>query len=293
MLNIQSIIKKLGIELPLFPQGLVWLVGAGPGDPGLLTLHAIYALQQADVIVYDALVNPTILDFCRDDATKVFSGKRGGKPSINQKDISLKLVEYSKMGKKVVRLKGGDPFIFARGGDEALFLARENIPIRITPGITAGVGAMAYAGIPLTYRETNQSITFLTGHDQFGETPSAINWELCAKGAQVLVIYMAMKNLSQIVAKLLEFGRDPSEPVAVISNATLKDQIVLATTISNAVEDVQSHGLKAPAIICIGSNVSFHPILAKVINPSLKNGLNLLGYINENISGKAQEENSD
>ena len=293
MLNIQNIIKKLGVELPLFPQGLVWLVGAGPGDPGLLTLHAIYALHQADVIVYDALVNPTILDFCRDDAEKVFSGKRGGKPSINQKDISLKLVEYSKRGKKVVRLKGGDPFIFARGGDEALFLAKENIPIRITPGITAGVGAMAYAGIPLTYRETNQSITFLTGHDQFGETPSAINWELCAKGAQVLVIYMAMKNLPQIVAKLLAFGRDPSESVAVVSNATLKDQIVLETTLSNAVEDVQSHGLKAPAIICIGSNVPFHRILNKVISPSMATGLNLLGHINENISGEAQEEISD
>ncbi len=293
MYNFQDIIKKSGIEFPSFPKGLVWLVGAGPGDPGLLTLHAIYALQQADVIIYDALVNQNILGFCRYDAEKIFSGKRGGKPSFNQKDISLKLVEYSKIGKRVVRLKGGDPFIFARGGDEALFLARENIPIRITPGITAGVGAMAYAGIPLTYRETNQSITFLTGHDQFGETPSAINWELCAKGAQVLVIYMAMKNLPQIVAKLLDFGRDPSEPVAVVSNATLKDQIVLETTLSKVVEDVQCKGLKAPAIICIGSNVSFHRILSKVLSPSLETGLNLFGHISDRESWKIQEEISD
>ena len=289
----QDIFEKSGIKPPLFPQGLVWLVGAGPGDPGLLTLHAIYALKNAEVIVYDALVNPTILDFCQDDAEKVFSGKRGGKPSISQKDISLKLVEFAKIGKRVVRLKGGDPFIFARGGDEALFLARENIPIRITPGITAGVGAMAYAGIPLTYRDTNQSITFLTGHDQFGETPSAINWELCAKGAQVLVIYMAMKNLPQIVAKLLDFGRNPEEPVAVVSNATLKDQIVLETTLSHAVEDVQSYGLQAPAIICIGSNVPFHRTLKKVTSPVLATGLNLFGHINDNISGNPNEEISD
>ena len=293
MPDFEHIIGKSGIELPSFPEGLVWLVGAGPGDPGLLTLHAIHALQQADVIIYDALVNQEILNLCRDDAEKVFSGKRGGKPSFNQRDISLKLVEYSKKGKRVVRLKGGDPFIFARGGDEALFLAKENIPIRIPPGITAGVGAMAYAGIPLTYRETNQSITFLTGHDQFGETPSAINWELCAKGAQVLVIYMAMKNLSQIVAKLIEYGRNPSEPVAVVSNATLKDQIVLETTLSHAVEDVWTNGLKAPAIICIGSNVPFHRILNGVINPSLETGLNLLGHIGDKESTLIQEENSN
>lgn len=293
MQGIQDTIQTTGIEFPTFPRGLVWLVGAGPGDPGLLTLHAIYALQQADVIIYDALVNKSILGICRDEAKKIFSGKRGGKPSINQRDISLKLVDYARRGKKVVRLKGGDPFIFARGGDEALLLAREKIPIRITPGITAGVGAMAYAGIPLTYRETNQSITFLTGHDQYGETPSAIDWELCAKGAQVLVIYMAMKNLSEIVKKLLLFGRDPSESVAVVTNATLNNQIVLETTLSEVVDDVKQNGLEAPAIICIGGNVPLNRIINQVINPTLKTGLKILGPLNENTPGEALRENTD
>ncbi len=254
-----------GQEAPDFPEGLVWMVGAGPGDLGLLTIHGLYAIKEAEVIVYDALVNDRILDLCQPSAQKIYAGKRGGKPSSTQQDISLKLIELSRQGLRIVRLKGGDPFVFARGGDESMALAEAGVPIRVTPGITAGIGGLAYAGIPLTFRETNQSVTFLTGHDQSGDAPQAVDWKLFAQGTQVLVIYMAMKNLDQIAGHLLANGRRPNEPVAVVSNATLEGQRILETTLGKVVEDVRSFGMKAPSIVCVGWNVHLH----RTINPAV------------------------
>lgn len=155
-------------DWPVIEPGWVWLCGAGPGDPGLMTLHAINALRQADVIVYDALVASEILEWARTGAEKIYAGKRGGKPSAKQADISLRLIELAREGKRVLRLKGGDPFVFGRGGEEAQTLIQHGIPVRIVPGISAGIGGLAYAGIPVTHRDVNQAVTFVTGHDQTG-----------------------------------------------------------------------------------------------------------------------------
>ena len=246
---------SLPFELPRFEPGWVWLVGAGPGDPGLLTLHAANALHQADVVVYDALVDPLVLRHARPGALVEFAGQRGGKPSPKQRDISLKLVELARAGKRVCRLKGGDPFVFGRGGEEALTLVEAGVPFRIVPGISAGIGGLAYAGIPVTHRDVNQAVTFLTGHDQTGLTPSAINWEGVARGAPVIVVYMAMKHLAQIAAALIMAGRATDEPVAIVSNATTEAQQVLETTLGKAAADVSGSGLEPPAIVVIGEVV--------------------------------------
>ncbi len=239
---------------PVLAPGWVWLCGAGPGDPGLLTLHALNALRQADVIVYDALVDAAILDWAP-QAEKIYAGKRGGKPSPKQRDISLRLVALAREGRRVLRLKGGDPFVFGRGGEEAQTLVQHGIPIRIIPGITAGVGGLAYAGIPVTHRDVNQSVTFVTGHDQSGNTPSALDWAAIAKGSQVIVIYMGMKHIARISAALIEGGRAPEEPVAVVTTATLDRQAVLETTLARAAADIGAAALEPPAVICVGRAV--------------------------------------
>ncbi len=242
-----------------FQPGWVWLVGAGPGDPGLLTLHALNALQQADVVVYDALVEPKMLDWTK--AERIYAGKRGGKPSPKQRDISLRLVELARQGKRVLRLKGGDPFVFGRGGEEAQTLIQNDIPVRIIPGISAGIGGLAYAGIPVTHRDVNQSVTFITGHDQSGQTPSALDWDAISRASQVLVIYMGMKHIEEITGALLTAGRPADEPVAIVTQATTADQNVLETTLGQASEDIVSSGLKPPAIICIGRVVEMRQVL--------------------------------
>lgn len=239
-------------DWPDFPPGLVWLAGAGPGDPGLLTLHTLNALRQADVIAYDALVDQRILDWRAPGSTLEYAGKRGGKPSPKQRSISLRLIELAREGKRVLRLKGGDPFVFGRGGEEAQTLVRAGVPIRVTPGVTAGTGGLAYAGIPATHRDVNQVVTFITGHDQSGAVPTAIDWEAVSRGSPVIVLYMAMKHFGRISAQMIAAGRDPAEPVAVVSNATRPDQRVVETTLAQAEADVEAAGLKPPAIICIG-----------------------------------------
>lgn len=244
-----------GFSLPDFTPGWVWLAGAGPGDPGLLTLHVLNGLSQADVIVHDALVDASILDLARPDAVIDYAGKRGGKPSPKQRDISLKLVDYARAGKRVLRLKGGDPFVFGRGGEEALTLVAHGVPFRIVPGVTAGIGGLAYAGIPATHRDTNQAVTFLTGHDQTGLTPSAIDWDAVARGSPVIVMYMAMKHLNLIVSKLLAGGRRGEEPVAIVCNASLPDQTVLETTLAKASADAEAAKLEPPAIVVVGEVV--------------------------------------
>lgn len=249
-----------GQDWPELKPGWVWLCGAGPGDPGLLTLHAVNALRQADVVVYDALVQESILEWAP-NAQHIYAGKRGGKPSAKQRDISLHLVELAREGKRVLRLKGGDPFVFGRGGEEAQTLIQHDIPVRIIPGISAGIGGLAYAGIPVTHRDVNQSVTFVTGHDQSGNTPQSLDWEAISRGSQVLVIYMGMKHLDQIVTSLLEAGRPASEPVGIVTNATTEHQQVLETTLGTAVADVAASGLEPPAIICVGRSVLMRQVL--------------------------------
>jgi uroporphyrin-III C-methyltransferase len=251
----ECIVAKSKVSLPAIQTGHVWLVGAGPGDPGLLTLHAVNALREADVIVYDALVDEACLSLKRDDAIVEYAGKRGGKPSPKQRDISLRLVELAQEGKKVLRLKGGDPFVFGRGAEEALTLVEHGVPFRIVPGITAGIGGLAYAGIAATHRDINQSVTFLTGHDATGLMPDRINWEGIAQSSPVIVMYMAMKHIDLITERLMTAGRSPDEPVAFVCNASLPEQVVLETTLSRAVVDVEASGLKPPAIVVVGEVV--------------------------------------
>ncbi|MEM1298841.1 MAG: uroporphyrinogen-III C-methyltransferase [Pseudomonadota bacterium] len=246
---------------PELLPGWVWLVGAGPGDPGLMTLHALNALRQADVVVYDALVEPSILEWVRPGASVEYAGKRGGKPSPKQRDISLRLIDLARDGKRVLRLKGGDPFVFGRGGEEAQTLVSAGIPIRVVPGISAGIGGLAYAGIPVTHRDVNQTVTFLTGHDQTGDAPGAVDWEALARSSPVIVCYMAIKTLPKITAKLIDAGRSPGEPVAVVSNATHGDMAVLDTTLGSAAADVVASGIKPPAIVCIGEVVRMRQVL--------------------------------
>ncbi|MBU2866346.1 uroporphyrinogen-III C-methyltransferase [Pacificibacter marinus] len=246
---------------PEIKPGWVWLCGAGPGDPGLMTMHAVNALRQADVIVYDALVAPEILEWARDDAEKIYAGKRGGKPSAKQIDISLTLVELAQQGKRVMRLKGGDPFVFGRGGEEAQTLIQHGINVRIVPGISAGIGGLAYAGIPVTHRDVNQAVTFVTGHDQTGEATKTLDWDALSRASGVLVIYMGMKHAPSIRAGLLGAGREMDEPVAIVSQATTPNQKVLETTLGAMLDDIANTEMGPPAIICVGRSVLMRQVL--------------------------------
>ena len=257
--------------MPDFLPGTVWLAGAGPGDPGLLTLLAAHALSQADVVVYDALVDESCLKLARDGAELEYAGKRGGKPSPKQRDISLRLVELARQGKRVLRLKGGDPFVFGRGGEEALTLVAHGITFRIVPGITAGIGGLAYAGIPVTHRDVNHTVTFLTGHDQTGLLPDRIDWDAVAKGSPVIVMYMAMKHMDAIAKSLMNAGRHADEPLAFVCNAATTNQTVLETTIGQAAEDARAAGLEPPSIVVVGQVVR------------LRTGLDWLGALTGRI----------
>lgn len=250
-----------GLDLPVFDRGWVWLAGAGPGDPGLLSLHALNGLRQADVVVYDALVNPDILQLTRTGAVLHHAGKRGGKPSPKQRDISALLVSLASEGKRVLRLKGGDPLVFGRGGEEARTLVAAGVPFRIIPGISAGVGALAYAGIPTTDRDTNSSVTFFTGYGVGGGIAKDIDWDAMAKGGSALVIFMALSRIDQIADRLIRGGRPADEPVAVISRATTPDQRVVETTLGRAASDVAAAGLEPPALIVVGDVVRLRAAL--------------------------------
>ncbi|HEY4135454.1 MAG TPA: uroporphyrinogen-III C-methyltransferase [Alphaproteobacteria bacterium] len=251
----------LPFELPVFEPGWVWLVGAGPGDPGLLSLHALNGLQQADVLVYDALVDKRILAAAKPGAELIYAGKRGGKPSPKQADISQRLVELAQANRRVLRLKGGDPFVFGRGGEEALALVEAGIPFRLVPGITAGIGGLAYAGIPATHRDVNAAVTFVTGHQAGGNVPEHLDWAALAKGSPVLVIYMAVQNLPAIVEKLLAAGRNPAEPMAIISKASTPEQSVLETTLGDSVADCARVAPPPPAMVVLGEVVKLRASL--------------------------------
>ncbi|HEY0283428.1 MAG TPA: uroporphyrinogen-III C-methyltransferase [Rhizomicrobium sp.] len=247
---VQRLAKALA--LPAFDKGWVWLAGAGPGDPGLITALGLHAIAAADIILYDALVNEALLELARPGAEIVYAGKRAGKASCKQSDISRTLVSLARKGKRVLRLKGGDPFVFGRGAEEALTLARAGVPFRIVPGVTAGIGGLAYAGIPLTHRDTNHAVTFLTGHGADGKLPR-LDWAAIARGSPTIVLYMARKYAGEIAAKLIAAGRDAGEPAAVVSNASFADQSVRVTTLANLGQAAAESA--APAILIIGENV--------------------------------------
>ncbi len=253
--------ERILAQLPDLEPGWVWLTGAGPGAPGLLTLLAVKALAQADVVVYDALVDRSILDLAAPGAKLEYAGKRGGKPSAKQPDISLRLVQLAREGKRVLRLKGGDPFVFGRGGEEAMSLVQAGIPFRIVPGISAGIGGLAYAGIPVTHRDVNAAVAFVTGHDATGAVPDSVDWAALAKGAPVIVIYMALKHIALIADRLLAGGRAKDEPVAVIAKATTDEQTVLETTLGTCADDVEKSGIEPPAMVVVGQVVRLRAAL--------------------------------
>jgi len=252
---------KIEFEMPEFMPGTVWLVGAGPGDPGLLTLLAQHALRHADVIVYDALVNADILKCARSDATLIYAGKRGGRPSISQPDISSRLVELAKSGLRVLRLKGGDPFVFGRGGEEALSLSQNAIGYRIVPGISAGIGGLAYAGIPVTFRSINSAVTFVTGHDQDGNVPPGLDWAAISRGSPVIVIYMALRQLAAISRHLMDAGRAGDEAVALVSKATTPQQRVVLSTLAQCASAALEAQLQPPTLMVAGPVARLHESL--------------------------------
>lgn len=248
-------------DFPLFPQmqaGEVWLVGAGPGDPRLLTLMAVHALRNADVIVHDALIDPRVLSLARAEAHIHGAGKRGGKPSPTQRDITEQLIAFARDGQKVVRLKGGDPFVFGRGGEEAKALADAQIPFRIVPGLTAGLAAAALAGIPATTRETNHAVILATGHRALDE-PSLRSWEALARTGQPIIVYMGISKLAQIAEAFLRAGLDPHTPVAIIASATFPEERILETELATAAADAQNNGMASPAIVIVGRIAALSP----------------------------------
>src|ERR1700754_4456436 len=245
------------LMLPDLEAGWVWLVGAGPGDPGLITALGLQALSQADVILYDALVDERLLALSHAD--KIYAGKRAGVKSCKQDEISDLLVRLAKEGKRVLRLKGGDPFVFGRGGEEAQALARAGVNFRIVPGITAGIGGLAYAGIPVTHRDTNHAVTFITGHGADGKL-TKLDWDAAARGAPTLVFYMARKFAGEISRNLIAAGRDRNESAAIVANAAREDQHVFFTTLGEL--PTTAENAPALAIMVIGENVR----LAKELN---------------------------
>ena len=245
-----TLFPKTRQSFPEFRPGEVWLIGAGPGDPHHLTMLAYHALQSADVVVYDALVDKRILDFMRPGAETHFVGKRGGKPSAHQRDINDTIIALAKDGRRVARLKGGDPFVFGRGGEEAVALTRANVPFRVVPGVTSGLAAPALAGIPATMRETNHALILATGHCADDDRT---RWEALAQTGQPLILYMALAKLAEISIALQRGGLSADTPVAIISSAATEEERVLETNLGAAAADAEANGVKPPAIIVIGA----------------------------------------
>ena len=237
-------------------KGLVYLVGAGPGDPGLITVKGQECIRKADVLVYDYLANAALLKNARPDAELLYVGKKGGDHTLSQDGINALLVEKAQEGNIVTRLKGGDPFIFGRGGEEAEVLIEAGIEFEIVPGVTSAIAAPAYAGIPLTHRDYTSTVAFVTGHEDPQKPESRIDWESLAKGIGTLVFLMGVKNLPRIVERLLEYGMPARTAVALVRWGTTPRQVAVSGTLENIVERVQAAKLKAPAIIIVGDVVS-------------------------------------
>lgn len=241
-------------------MGEVWLIGAGPGDPDLLTFRALRLMQQADVVLHDRLVSPEILNLTRRDADRIYVGKKRAEHAVPQGDINQLLVDLAKEGKNVVRLKGGDPFIFGRGGEEIELLAANNVPFQIVPGITAASGCATYAGIPLTHRDHSQSCLFVTGHLRNGTVD--LNWKLLSTPNQTVVIYMGLVGLPTICDKLIEHGVSPEMPIALVQQGTTQSQQVFTGTLATMNQKIANKKVQAPTLIIVGTVVSLHSSLS-------------------------------
>lgn len=251
---------------PELAPGHVWLAGAGPGDPGLLTLHALSGLRQADAIVHDALVDSRILDLGNPSAERIFAGKRGGKPSVDQADITATLVALARAGRRVLRLKGGDPYVFGRGGEEALVLAEQGIPFRVVPGVTAGIGGLASALIPATQRGVNQAVVLATGHGaEDGDLAGAVDWHALARLGQPIVVYMAITHVAAITRILREGGLPGDTPAAVIASATTPRQKVLVSTLAELPDALAASDLRTPALVVVGRIVAMRARLLALL----------------------------
>lgn len=244
--------------------GKVYLVGAGPGDPGLFTLKGKALLEHADVVIYDALVSPQILAMIGDRAEKIDAGKRRGRHSMMQEEITALLIAKARTNAVVVRLKGGDPFMFGRGGEEMEDLINAGISVEVVPGITSGIAAPAYAGIPLTHRVHSSSVTFVTGHESAGKYRPAVNWGAIAHGSETIVIYMGVHNLPYIIEQLDTAGLSLDTPIALVRWGTRPEQDELVGTLATIVEQIEQTGFAAPAIAVIGSVVNLHEVLSPV-----------------------------
>ncbi|MFD2169803.1 uroporphyrinogen-III C-methyltransferase [Tumebacillus lipolyticus] len=235
--------------------GKVYLVGAGPGDPKLITLRGVECIQEADVIAYDRLANPKLLDYAKAGAELIFVGKLPDRHLLQQEEINALLVEKAQAGKVVTRLKGGDPFVFGRGGEEALELSRHKIPFEVVPGITAGIAAPAYAGIPVTHRFVSSSFAVVTGHECPTKEQSSLRWDKLATAVDTIAFYLGVKNLPLICEQLIENGRDPKTPVAIIHWGTLPEQKTVQGTLDTIVEVARQQQIANPSIILVGDVV--------------------------------------
>ncbi|MGL5077382.1 MAG: uroporphyrinogen-III C-methyltransferase [Waterburya sp.] len=241
--------------------GKVYLVGAGPGDPGLLTVKGKTLLEHADVVIYDALVSPEILAIINPQAEKINAGKRKGRHSLPQAETTALLRVKAETKAIVVRLKGGDPFVFGRGGEEMADLVQAGVEVEVVPGITSGIAAPAYAGIPVTHRHYNSSVTFVTGHEATEKYRPEVNWQAIAQGSETIIIYMGIHNLPQIIPQLLAGGMTLDTPIALIRWGTRPEQTQLIGTLDTIVEQILATEFQAPAIVVIGKVVDLHSLL--------------------------------
>ncbi|MCH9056810.1 uroporphyrinogen-III C-methyltransferase [Synechococcus sp. PCC 6716] len=236
--------------------GKVYLVGAGPGDVGLLTVRAKNLLECADVVLYDALISPEILGIINPHALQVHVGKRRGNHTLSQEQISERLIALAQQHAVIVRLKGGDPFIFGRGGEECLALVQAGIPVEVVPGVTSGIAATAYAQIPLTHRDFSSSVVFVTGHEAAGRYQPRVNWAALATAVDTIVIYMGLHHLGDIVPALLAGGRSPQTPLAFIEAGTTPQQRVVVTTLADAIATCEQEHIQTPALIVLGTVIN-------------------------------------
>ena len=242
--------------------GRVYLVGAGPGDPELITLKGLRCLRQADVVVYDRLISPSLLNEAPTQADRVFVGKEPGCHSMKQEEINALLIMHARQGRCVVRLKGGDPFVFGRGGEEALALALVGIPFEVVPGVSSAIAVPAYAGIPVTHRNYASAVTIVTGHEDPAHASSTVNWEMLARLDSTLVILMGTTTLPYITQRLLHGGLHPDTPAAVIQQGTVAQQRVITDTLANIAERAKAARIKSPAVVVIGAVVALSDPLA-------------------------------